>query len=65
MDHTHQQPLHLLIISVDVRKIVPSDILSDSLVNGIAKVSNTKNFKVVTNPVGVKVMCASTDVIHE
>lgn len=42
-------------IPVDVRKIVPSDILSDSLVNGIAKVSNTKNFKVVTNPVGVKV----------
>jgi capping protein alpha len=34
----------------DVRKIVPNDLLSDSLANGIARISNLKNSKIVVSP---------------
>lgn len=39
----------------DIRKIIPADILPDSLAGGIARVSNLKNSKVVTAPSGKKV----------
>lgn len=41
--------------NTDIRKIIPADILPDSLAGGIARVSNLKNSKVVTSPSGKKV----------
>lgn len=43
---------------VDIRKIIPAEILPDSLASGIARVSNLKNAKVVTAPTGKKVRWA-------
>lgn len=40
---------------LDIRKIIPAEILPDSLASGIARVSNLKNAKVVTAPTGKKV----------
>jgi len=40
----------------DIRKIIPAEILPDSLAGGIARVSNLKNSKVVTSPSGKKVV---------
>mmetsp|Transcript_39467 Transcript_39467/g.68396 ORF Transcript_39467/g.68396 Transcript_39467/m.68396 type:complete len:288 (-) Transcript_39467:106-969(-) len=42
----------------DIRKIIPAEILPDSLAGGIARVSNLKNSKVVTSPSGKKVVLA-------
>ena len=42
-------------MSADIRKIIPAEILPDSLAGGIARVSNLKNSKVVTSPSGKKV----------
>lgn len=39
----------------DVRKLIPSDLLSDALAGGIARVANLKNFAVVSAPSGNKV----------
>jgi hypothetical protein len=44
-----------LVFRADVRKIIPADILPDSLASGIARVANLKNSKVVTSPTGKKV----------
>lgn len=41
-------------VLADVRKIVSEDLLTDALVNGIARVSNLKNSKVVVTPSGKK-----------
>ena len=38
----------------DIRKIIPAEILPDSLAGGIARVANLKNSKVVTSPSGKK-----------
>jgi len=43
-------------VLADIRKIIPADILPDSLAGGIARVSNLKNAKVVTAPSGKKVV---------
>lgn len=43
----------------DVRKLIPSDLLSDALAGGIARVANLKNFAVVTAPSGKKTILSS------
>jgi len=43
-------------VLTDVRKIVSEDLLTDSLVNGIARVSNLKNSRVVVSPSGKKIV---------
>jgi len=43
-------------VLTDVRKIVSEELLTDSLVNGIARVSNLKNSRVVTSPSGKKIV---------
>lgn len=49
----------LIILSIDIRKIIPAEILPDSLAAGIARVANLKNAKVVTAPCGKKVLYRS------
>jgi len=43
-------------VLTDVRKLVSTDLLTDSLVSGIARVSNLKNCKVVITPSGGKAL---------
>jgi len=43
-------------VLADVKKLVTSELLTDSLISGIARVSNLKNSKVVTAPSGAKVL---------
>lgn len=51
-------PGQFLEVLSDIRKIIPSEILTDSLASGIARVANIKNCKVVTAPSGKKVVLA-------
>lgn len=48
--------VNFLNFETDIRKIIPAEILPDSLAGGIARVSNLKNSKVVTSPSGKKVV---------
>jgi hypothetical protein len=41
-------------VCVDVRKIIPEELLSDEMAGGFARLSNLKNAKVVSTPSGNK-----------
>lgn len=51
----------------DVKKLVSTDLLTDSLISGIARVANLKNSKVVVAPSGAKVwfICMSFSLFSE
>ncbi len=56
---SYSMTLRLTSFFVDVRKLVSSELLTDALVSGIARVSNLKNSKVVISPLGNKVIMTS------
>ena len=46
----------MLMFVTDVKKLVSSELLTDSLISGIARVANLKSSKVVVSPSGTKVI---------